>query len=411
MKIKKVRFNAKIMLEIFTRLDALYRNKMGIYKYSVLPENRHPAPSLNFLFFTAMLMRWGVNSEPVYKAALALHKHYPKMFEPCIVKNWQTAEIIKAFENVSKIMHNGNSRGKHKAGVLGLHIEEHAENWVYNAKILDEQWGGEAKNIFWGVTDFEEAWRRVNRKFNKEAGFKGMAMKIFSLFMQWGKGKGYLKDIPCPIPVDYHSMRVLWATDAISLREYTKPFDPKEKYPKQVAGKMAIRLYDRQTDQVALFTHKLMKKHGFTHEVISPTIWLLSAILCAKNLQNSTRGGKGNKKKDTEIRFFEAKDLKKHPELWPPKYKDPCINCPVEDLCKWAIPSTMYYHMSWGILMRLDRRISYNKHGKVPRFDFKNWPKIPFTSKIHMLKEELPKILTSDEARSAIKQLQLFPTA
>jgi len=363
---KRMSFDEKIGKKVFSILSEMWAQKRGIYQKAVLPQNRYPSlpdkrEYANWLFYASLPMRGGIISDTPFRWIWALKQSFPELFEPEeVFVNWPPEKIAKAFKAVTPEILNGSGVGDGGGG-LGMHMTEHAKHWRNNSEMLYHHWGGDIRNVFWGVTEFEEAFRRIDYYHNK-AGFRGMRRKIFSLLVAWLQEKELIRFFPAPIPVDFHAFRIFWATEVINFGGYAKPFVPKEKHPPQLANKIIVRISETHSDQTAIWTQKFMQKHGFSHLDMSPAVWILGRTLCAENFQNTSR-------KDGRL-FFEAEDLEKNLDLWPKNYRDPCVSCPLNEMCNWAIPSSPYYR--WGILVRIGKRVFYRGHSRRLPFNWKD---------------------------------------
>lgn len=340
---KTVKFNEKIALEVFTVLDDLYRKRVGIFKDNALPQNRWGSTEekplsdkeiTDFFFFAALTMRGGIVSDDPFKLLWNLREKNPEMFKP---------EIVAEKLSVPQIQKNLN-----QVGIVYKDLD-FAKSWLQNSQNLCQWWGGDLRNVFkHGVPDFEEAFRRIDYEKSK-TGFYGMRRKIFSLLTIWLQEKNLVPLFPTPIPVDFHAMRILWATEIIDVTKWARPFSPKEKHPAQLAGKATIRVWFSFPDQVAIWSQKFLQKIGISHLTINPALWILSRSLCAAQIQNLV-------KDDGKI-YVETEELRINHRLWPKNYPDPCHVCPIEKWCKWCIPSTPYYR--WGLLLRVGKRVPY----------------------------------------------------
>lgn len=347
----KITFNASRAKEVFGILDAAWKNRSGIFKNAILPEDRWLAPEdfkehANWLFYAALPMRGGLISESPFKWLFKIREIFPGLFEPeTVVEKWTPERIKIAFAEASKEILNGNGTGEPEgAGVLSYKGEEHCKAWYENSLVLVRYWGGDLRNVFWGVTEFEEAFRRVDHKKNL-AGFKGMRRKIFSLLTIWLQNRDLIPVFPTPIPVDFHALRVLWATGILEVE--SGEFHPNGNHPAQIRGKQAVRIYEGFVDAVAKWSQTFITKNGFSHRNINPALWFLSRMLCAGHFQNSSR------KRGELIEAEELTELMR----WPRTYQDPCAHCPIEKFCAWAIPAMPYYR--WGLLVRLGERVDY----------------------------------------------------
>ena len=409
----KVRVNEERALAVFKALENQYINKekSGIFQTSTLPQDRF-VPQVsereysNWHFFLSLFERGGIVSGDTMKFLWQLHQDLPELYDPqTVAVKWTPAKIEDAFMAVAPKILKNNGTGEIGAGSLSYKIDEHTASWHRNATMLHKHWGGDVRNVFWGVTEFEEAFRRVDYRQNR-AGFKGMRRKIFSLLTIWLQEKNLIPLFPGPIPVDFHAMRVLWETDILRLNDLAKPFEPKEgKHTPHLKGKITVRVGEKFMDTIAIWSQKFLVKHNMSHLVINPALWLLSRDLCAEQFQNITYTENPNntaprhqtnslpvhprpvlpfyydpvigtnlseattvksagermrhsRKAKLLMRFTEAESLRKNPDLWPANYKDPCSHCPIEQWCSWSIPAAPYY--TWGILVRNGPRIPYH---------------------------------------------------
>lgn len=353
MERKIIKFNEEIALRVFSVLNEAWQEKSGIFKDAVLPQDRWPPKEelsslsekdlADWLFYCALPMRGGLVSEDPFKIFWKLRKKYPEMFRPEIVaEKWTTEMIKKAFNEIG----------------MNYKDKEHSESWCKNSKNLFRYWENDIRNVFWGVTRFEEAFKRIDYERN-EKGFYGMRRKIFSLLTIWLQEKGLIQIFASPLPVDFHALRILWATEIIDLKNWARPFLSKERHPQQLAGKTAIRVWYSLTDQITIWSEKFLNQHKISHLTINPALWVLSRSLCAGHFQNTVR--------EDATKYVETERLIKNPNLWPKKYKNPCAYCFIEEWCKWAIPSAPYYR--WGILIRLGKRIPYPITKFLPGFE------------------------------------------
>ena len=370
----QIKFNEDRALKIFGILNRLWREKKGLYNNIILPQNawpllpKEPKQLANYLFFAALPMRGGVVSEDPFKWIWQLSQNFPTMFEPEIVaKEWPPEKIEGAVKRITPDILNGKGVGEKGAGALGYKIDQHSKAWYENSLVLSTYWGGDLRNVFWGVTDFEEAFRRIDNRRN-EAGFRGMRRKIFSLLTIWLQEKKLIPMFPTPLPVDFHVLRVFWATEIIELRDIKPPRSFEQYYPSLV-DKPATRVKEQLVDQIAKWSQGFLEEHRLPHLNINPAVWVLSRDLCAGHLQNTSR-------KNGTVLFL-PEELRNAPGLWPSKYKNPCHYCPIEKFCTGCVPSVPYYRR--GILVRMER-VNYPQNTAfLPGIDWKEY--IPYSGR------------------------------
>ena len=344
----KVTFNEKRALKIFSILDNLWINKAEVFKDIVLPQDIFPMPKgeremANYLFFCALAMRGGVISEDPFRWFYEILQSYPELYDPkTVATEWNPDKIAGAISEMTKIILNGNGTGEKEAGVMGYKLDQHSKNWFNNAKVLHERWGGDLRNAYWGAPDFEEVFRRIDNRSNIY-GFGGMRRKIFSLLTIWLQEKNLIPIFPTPLPIDFHCLRILWATKSIDIKTNTPPATQKH-YPRYTKHP-SIRVSEAFVDTVAMWSQKFLAEVGISHMHINPAVWIWSRDLCALHLQNNSR-------KNGEFLFDERAigNVSHKQRLY---YEEPCKKCALEKYCTGAVPSAPYYHD--GVLMWLKR--------------------------------------------------------
>ena len=352
---KVIGFNEKIALPVFQILDKMWREKTGIFKDVVLPQNLwipdrweqfSDKEKANFFFYASLPMRGGLVSEDPFKWLCALQNKFPELFNPQVVAKALVPKYIEeCFKAITSEILNGGGIGRLGAGSFGYKMKQHAQHWYENSVILNTWWGADIRNVFWGVPEFEEAFRRIDNQRTK-IGFKGMRRKIFSLFTIFLQEKGLIPIFPCPIPVDFHAMRIFWQIELIDMRGWAKKYEPtKAKHSQELAGRIGVRVWERVPNQIAIWSQKFLEANQISHLTINPALWVLSRTLCAEHLQTSSL--------KSGHEFFTAEKLKANPVLWSRNRKNPCEFCPVEQFCKWCIPASPYYTDGW--LIRIER--------------------------------------------------------
>jgi hypothetical protein len=359
---KTVMFNEKRAVKVFEILNDFWLNEKGMFKDVILPqdlwipdgwERLSPQEQANFFLFAALPMRGGRVSEDPFKWLQKLWIMFPEFFDVKIIAEILTPEYMKeAIKATTNEILDGPGIGQLGGGSLSYKMEEHIPNWITNATALYRHWNGNLLNVFAGVSEFEEPFGKIDyKKYKKrdprrEKCFYGVRRKIISLLTIFLQEKNLIPIFPTPIPVDFHAQRILWQTDIINPNNWVKLFTPtKEKHPKELAGKLSVHVWERFTDQIAIWSQSFLQKIGISHMVINPALWVLSRTLCAEHLQTSSR--------DKGQTFYTAEKLEKNPHLWSKNRKNPCEFCPIEKFCGWCIPANPYY--SDGYLIRIER--------------------------------------------------------
>lgn len=352
----ELRFDEVRAEQAFRLLNDLWRERHRIgtdghrqFGDIVLPQDIYPRPAdpiahAIWLYVAAIFMRGGVVSEDPFAPLNRLSRKFPWMFDPAafgsdaaVPKN--EADVLAAFDAAT--VHNNKK-------------EEHAKAWVHNMRLLADHWSGNPLLMFRGVRDFEEAFARINLNRKTPArrgpGILGMRRKIFSLFVIWLQEAKLVKMFPCPIPVDFHAMRLLWALSIMEIVQ-APAIIPKDDEPGQeiVVKYEAIRITEKFVDIITKWTqdfiHNRVRKKKLSHLFVNPALWCLSRDMCAGHFQN------GSVKNGAVYR--ESHLLRSGSMRWPRKYRDRCAVCPVQAMCGYAVPNKTVYR--WGILMRMLR--------------------------------------------------------
>ncbi len=336
--------------QVLPAMDRLWRERRDLgtegnrlFGDVVLPQDmfpriENPTDYALWLFYAALFMRGGIVSEDPFNPLNRLRDQFPDMFVPARVAEWDEAKILSAFDAV---------------GMLNYKRDEHAKAWLLNSRLLAEWWEGDPLFIFKRVGEFEAAFRRINaHKKTKERrgdGILGMRRKIFSLYVIWLQEAGLIKMFPAPIPVDFHAMRVLFATGVMRVSS-TKEFVPNPEKPGQelLLPHKVVRITEDMVDQITLWTQEFIHRkrprgQQLSHLNVNPALWCLSRDKCALQFQNGSRGD--------GTWYATATMLRENPGLWPRGYSDPCASCPLSSLCTGVMPNKPHYKWGLGVLM------------------------------------------------------------
>ncbi|MFO0704967.1 MAG: hypothetical protein U0517_03340 [Candidatus Andersenbacteria bacterium] len=394
MQFKLVKINEERALQVFRTLDSAWKNRDSVFKNIKLPQDRikptETDPRLLGLWFlfTVQTQRGGVGSEVPMRLLLSLFEDPAarEMFIPeRIITDWPAERIEKTLRDgvIARLLQaaettdaqpglfgesevcptqakgNGHIQrnkqltrvqllAKLEEEVKGYRFDELSQSWYSNAHSLVNHWGGDVRNVFWGVTEFEEAFRRVDYYRAPKAGFYGMRRKIFSLLVIWLQERGLAPFFPAPVPVDFHALRVLTATGCV---EFSKalPIPNKPKYPGWMHGKVAVRINEGIMDEIACWSQTFLVKHDLSHLAVNPALWVLSRELCMLN--------PGNKTSSKGATYVLPEQLAQDARLWPRNYHDVCSKCPVGASCTKVSPSGTYY--KWGLLMTQLPRVPF----------------------------------------------------
>ncbi len=348
----ELRFDEARAEQAFRLLSKLWRerNKPGTpgerqFGGIVLPQDIYPRPDDRvvhaiWLYIAAIFMRGGVVSEDPFAPLYRIFTRFPWMFDPAQFGSDADSpkaenDVLVVFEAIE--MHNYKK-------------DQYARAWVHNMRLLADHWRGNPLLIFYGVKDFEQAFARIdgNRKtaVRRGDGILGMRRKIFSLLTIWLQEKHLIKLFPCPIPVDFHAMRLLWALDILEVVS-APAFVPKpEKLGQDIISQYeVVRVTEKFVDIITKWSQIFIHRIGLSHVDVNPALWCLSRDMCAGHFQNGS-DGRGAAYRTPEL-------LESGALHWPVNYHDRCVLCPLESMCSHAIPNTPQY--LYGLLMRMER--------------------------------------------------------
>ncbi len=337
--------------QIFSILEPLWKNRTGIYKGVNLSEDLYPVQIqdpvklANYFFYCAIPQRGGVNSDSSFRWTQKMYQLFPEMFDPFVMaakykrrpgatKKW----LVRNIQTATKEILGNEGIGLNGCGPFGYKIDEHLETWCLNSVALAEGWHGNVLNVYEGVTDFEQAFGRINYKDRKNKGqaFVGMRRKIFSLLTIWCQKSELIPVFPTPIPVDFHALRALYITNIISF-DPVMPYMPKNRKAGQVfVGLPAVTVRDHLVTELIKWSQTFIWSHGFSHMHINPALWIISRELCADHAQNFSDRTGGIIATDV---FMKA-----NPEYWGPR--DPCQICPISQHCQYMMPAFPYFKAS-----------------------------------------------------------------
>ncbi|MBI2609991.1 hypothetical protein HYW53_02335 [Candidatus Giovannonibacteria bacterium] len=375
-----VRFDAEVAFEVFSTLEDWWRERRG-YLAKIVPPHHYYLPRgiernstelCRWLFFMAIPMRGGINSDDAFRFMKAFYESAPEFFDPHVVQKKNPDEIMYAVRAVAGAIHNGGSKGRKKAGTFSYKMEEHVAAWIVNARVLVERWGGDVRKVFESVADFEEAFARVDYERN-EFGFIGMRRKIFSLLTLWMQDFHMIHKFPMPLIVDFHTIRML-LQHRILQTEYkilgpNNTKNPLRVRPESMWNYTALRVTEKLVDQIITWSQKFCEKRNLVPYDVAHGLWYNSRLLCASYLGNRSKEKKLDDNRRTVTEFLIDAEPLKTRAGWPKDYRDPCRHCPVETTCKVAIPSGPYF--DWGVMVKAGKHVLFP--GRQRRFAGIKW--------------------------------------
>lgn len=312
-------------------LDVLvdgYKNRLPPYDEAILPQKYKPDSLLldgdhykdpmHAMYFwnICSYMQGGVKTDLAFKKLTEIFNENPSLFDCHFLAQSEPNDIADKLKNYG----------------LGRHHSA-AGHWVKNAKILVDQYGGDPRNIFNGVTSYEDCVERIKHtkkhKNIEESGFNGFQKKMTSMILYFYMNEGLIPDVNFPMPVDFHALRVVLATKMVTV-------EPRDFYTYNHVVEDSLRelfknyLKDRDVDPIDL----------------TNCIWLLSSNLCNKCVGNhSSDSPKG-------INFREMSNEELRQSI---PWLRSCGRCLVEKYCRLYIPSEPYYDK--GAIRPMEKKI------------------------------------------------------
>lgn len=325
---------------VFTTLLQAFQEGSFPYSDAVRPQdivgeellNYTEKQQANFWFFVCMYMRGPVDSNYATEQLLEIFKKMNGcgIFDPFTEEAQDPEEIDKAMT---------------EAKFTRL-LSDVKKFWSFNARKLAAEYGGDARNIFVGVSSFDELTKRCRYVRRTSHGFMGFQKKMVSMITYFLRERKLidLSDFPPPVPppVDFHLMRIMVNNRIVVHDEWDNPnsfrYETSSPY-----GYEAVERYLVETgaDPVAL----------------GDALWLLSGNLCEKSLINQIEREFGTLDEEEIARASRArkKILMRHAGLFVPealpllinrnsaKIKKTCGLCPASETCVSGMPSTSYY--------------------------------------------------------------------
>ncbi len=278
-----------------------------------------------FLWSTCYYMRGGTKSVDSLKLLANVYDAHPDLFDTDRVAEQDplmVADLLKSFH-------------------LGYQHIQIGRFWVENAKRMQHKWQGDPRNIFDGVTDYDECLTRVSND-KKGGGFFGFQKKMTSMILYYLMDDELIEPFVFPLPVDMHVMRISIAHEILRFIGY----DPDDNL-----------LSDEVLDFTRNFYYSYALKHGIDPLRLCDAIWLLSQSLCGKQPGNVTLEPEGRKNRNGRKTILIPLPVRIEDVSQQNQYEHTCRSCPVESTCVWNVPGKIYYVQ--GDLKRRGKRVIF----------------------------------------------------
>lgn len=379
-----LQFNNFLAGKVFHTLARMWQGRDGIFSGLQAPQQRDVPKELReetraqelcqYLFFQALSMRGGVNSDDAFHLTAELWNMHPELFCPSKAMTTEEKAFIAAVKEAAAKMHPLLSEKGKRAGAYSYLLGEHARHWRENAAALVKHFDGDIRTAYHGISSFEESFGRVEKKF------KGMRRKIFALLTMWLQEFSLIEGFPLPVIVDFHCLRFLAQQRIITVK--MKPLGPgKSTRPERQRARAlqklpALHVTEALINTVMSWSEGFLKTCGLSSYDVSHALWFLSRELCASYYGNRSFARQLGPRRSITARIVPDKELKTI-SGWPKTYKDLCRYCPFENTCKMRIPAGPYF--DFGRLVNAGRHIVYP--GRSLPLDPQWLPELPVAGK------------------------------
>ncbi len=302
-----------------------YQKKDAVIPQNIIPDElrRDKKALAIFYFYICIYMRGGIESLQAFNAMLRMRSDHPHLFDPHYVHgHWMTPEDLQP------ILYE----------YVGWDSKAASVNWITNSRHLVDHWGGNPLNLIKGLSDYDEAQRRIRNKRTKKelieaggakyAGFRGFQPKMVSMLIYFYDWEGWLRPrFLFPAPADFHNFRLGLNQGAIILPEGMDTVRGIEPLSRPWRDALMDYLHLRNADPVEL----------------ADCIWMFSLVMCGNSPLNTMKeeqtNGSGMFDMDTLPHVMnEGISLTDQQKL-----KETCLKCPLRSGCRFSIPSRPYY--------------------------------------------------------------------
>lgn len=264
------------------------------------------------LWISCFWMRGGIKSDTAVKSLTKVYDAHPELFIPELVQ-YEDPNIISKFL---------------KGGGLGFQ-DVSAALWVENCSRLVEWWGGDPRNIFAGIENYQDPYEVLCERIchkkgrKKRQGFPGFQKKMVSMITYFFMESGMIPYFDFPLPVDFHVARKVLAHEMITVVDIPK----------------SGNIYNvRVLDAARELSHEYAALHGVSSIELCNAVWLFSREMCSTNPQTYSTVGKRNGRKTVVTPV---------PLTWNEGQvkaeKRSCAMCVVSDTCKYIARPALYY--------------------------------------------------------------------
>lgn len=315
--------------EIIDRIYTTYKENLPPYRDSVLPQEYRPEcmdrggdkyashEHAMYLWNACAYMQGGTQSDFAFKSLTNIYESHPNLFNCDELAQAPTDEIIDILK-------------KH-----GLGQQARVANaWTENARRLSANYDGDPRNIFQGVSSYQDCLDRIcNDK--KGGGFLGFQGKMTSMILYFYADESLIDSVNFPPPIDFHVLRVAFATEILKTDQ---------------------REFHKNPETESILRQELLKyvnETGVNPIELTNAMWQLSSNFCNQNPGNKTYKDGGGKRTVENNQEFATKSQSE-------AFFRSCGKCAINTYCKYCIPSGPYY--TRGIIQLKDKpKTQYTK--------------------------------------------------
>ena len=284
-----------------------------------LPKQLSVDPKRQAMFFFVLCywMRGGTNSVEAARKLSQLFIRHPDYFDADISSAFSDTRLILPLQTV---------------GLMGM-INSSRVQWPENSRRLLDHYDGDPRNIFTGVTSYQELCERVRNR-GKGRGFVGFQKKMTSMLAYYFIDQKLVPAQPFPIPVDFHLMRLALANEIVKVD------------PHAITGNM---LSEELEDTLRELFYAYAQDRGIDHLELCNALWLLGSSLCSNQPGNRAKQGvyEGRATEIDPIPYLETPSQLQ-------RLAGTCGICPLTATCTSNYPSPYYYRR--GIIVRTGSR-------------------------------------------------------
>lgn len=277
-----------------------------------------------FLFNVCYYMRGGIKSNDAVKRMAKVYDEWPELFD-C-----ETAQFFDV-DTIAQIL---------SAHGLGFQRAV-AKQWIENSRRMLERFDGDPRNIFDGVTTYEQSQERIQND-SKGNGFLGFQEKMTSMIIYYLMDEELIESFNFPIPIDLHVLRVSIANEMITFGDV--PF--------------GTNLFTKET--LATLRHLYLtyaEERGINPLRLCDAVWMLSESSCGRHPGNTTVEPLGRSTRNGRSTYLIPKIVNTDDPSQRKAYEESCHVCPIEDTCEYNIPGAPYY--VGGNLIIRGRRVRF----------------------------------------------------